>query len=65
MSSKVTAALQNLNKATGERRQYDIRQNGDRYTLLLPEGGSYPAATENVTVERLIALRNAAAGRNS
>ncbi len=37
MSSNVQKALQNLNQATGDR-QYDIRQDGDQYTLLMPGG---------------------------
>ena len=61
MSSKVTAALQNLNKATGDR-QYDIKQSGDRYVLQMPGGGEYPSSDENKTVERLITLRNCAVG---
>ncbi len=63
MPTNVEKALQHLNKSTGESRQYDIRQEGDKFTLVMPGGGSYPAADGNKTVERLITLCNAAEGR--
>lgn len=63
MTTQMLAALEQLNQAT--QRTYSIWREGDSYTLLMPIGGSYPAATERGMMLRLITLTIAANGRQS
>lgn len=61
MSTKITAALEQLNAVTG--RTYAIRQDGEQYTLSMPLGGAYNPVDSHTMVVRLVTLRIAAEGR--
>lgn len=61
MSTKIAAALEQLNAITG--RAYAIRQEGEQYTLLMPLGGAYSPVDSHTMVVRLVTLRIAAQGR--
>ncbi len=64
MSSNVSKALGNLNQATGDR-QYDIKQDGGNYVLLMPGGmGEYPGRDELAMRQLLMNLTNSAGGRS-
>ncbi len=64
MTANVQKALGNLNQATGDR-QYDIRQDGDQYVLVMPGGmGEYPGRDELATRQLLMNLTNSSKGRS-
>lgn len=67
MSAQMQAALEQLNNAT--KRGYTIQEDGSqgapKYCLSMPLGGSYPPATANEMVVRLVTLKIAADGRQS
>jgi len=62
-SAELSAALAQLNQAT--QRTYAIRQDGNSYTLLMPNGmGEYPPVTgETALRQRMLNIALAAKGR--
>lgn len=64
MTSKLQVELELLNAAT--ERKYTIRQEGDKFVVLMPSGmGEYPARDELATRQSLMRMTICANGRGA
>lgn len=63
MTPRIQAALKQLVEVTG--REYQVKQDGNTYALIIPGGGAYPPVGENEMMARLINLRICAEGRGA
>ncbi len=63
MTTQITAALSQLNRAT--ERSYSVIERNGAYVLTIPGGGEYAPVSSDEMVQRLVNLRNAAAGREA